>query len=145
MVSKTMVNSYLKALSIARKTHKNQLDLSGKPYILHPIYVSKNVKGKKAKIVALLHDTIEDGNITIKALEKHFSKDICCAIEKLTRTKNQSYSSYITNIKTCDLAKKVKIADIEHNMMVSRLNAITDKDIKRFNKYLQAYRELKNE
>lgn len=139
-----MKNSYLRALFIAKKCHKNKLDLSNKPYINHPIHVSKCVKGKKLKIVALLHDVLEDSNIKLSYLQKYFSKDICDALQILTKCKNEEYSHYIYKVSKCELAKQVKIKDLEHNMSVSRLEKITRKDIERIKKYLLAYRFLKN-
>ncbi len=139
-----MINSYRLALSIAKKAHKNQVDLSGKPYILHPLFVSKNVKGKKAKIVALLHDVLEDSDLDRTTLERHFTSDICVAIDLLTR-KDEDYFYYIAKIKTNDLARQVKLADLKHNMTITRLKYITQKDCDRLNKYLVAYRFLTDE
>ena len=140
-----MMNSYRKALEIAKEVHNNQTDLSGKPYILHPLHVAKHVKGKKTKIVALLHDVVEDGNITLDYLKKYFTDDICDAIDHLTRKPNVSYETYIENIKECKLARTVKMADLEHNMDITRLNNLVDADYKRLKKYLNAYKELKDE
>lgn len=134
-------NSYKVALHIAEEAHKNQKDLSGKPYILHPLYVSKNVKGKKAKIVALLHDVLEDSNTEKSYLKKYFTKDICDAVDLLTR-KDEDYLYYVARLKTNKLARQVKLADLKHNMDITRLKKVTEKDINRLNKYLSAYRLL---
>ena len=139
------MNSYLKALAIAKKAHANQLDLSGKPYINHPLWVAKHVKGKKTKIIALLHDVLEDSDLTLAELKKHFSKDICDAVEVLTRKDHQFYSLYIKEIKKNPLAKKVKIADLEHNMDLTRLGHVSKEDVERVLKYCAAYEELTNE
>lgn len=144
MVSQ-MANSYHKALSIILQAHKDQTDLAGKPYYLHPLYVSKQVKGKKAKIVALLHDTIEDTNIDANYLSKYFTKDVCEAVELLTREENQSYSDYINKIKNNELAKTVKLADLKHNMDITRLSTLTQNDLERLKKYHCAYKELTDE
>lgn len=140
-----MKNSYHLALSIAYTVHNKQVDLSGKPYINHPLHVAASVKGKKAKIVALLHDTVEDGNITIDYLKKYFTDDICDAVDHLTRKPNVSYETYIENIKECKLARIVKIKDLEHNMDLTRLNKLDDKDYQRLAKYMNAYWRLKYE
>lgn len=138
------MNSYKRALAISKAVHKNQVDLSGKPYILHPLFVANHVKGKKAKIVALLHDVLEDSNLPLSYLEQYFSQDICLAVDLLTR-KKQDYSSYIEQIKLCRLAREVKIADLKHNMMITRLNRLTELDFKRLKKYHAAYKVLTNE
>lgn len=140
-----MMNSYRKALEIAKEVHKSQTDLSGKPYILHPLHVAKHVKGKKTKIVALLHDVVEDGNITLDYLSKYFTPDICESVKLLTKKPDQDYIYYIYIIKKNRMARTVKIADLEHNMDIKRLDSLTDADYKRLKKYLNAYKELKDE
>ena len=137
-----MINSIKKAMAIAQEAHKYQIDLAKEPFINHPITVSKMVRGKKAKIVALLHDVLEDnGCYTIDYLRKFFSKDVCDAIIAITR-KESNYFKYILRVKQNNLARKVKLADLKHNMDITRLNKIEDKDIVRLKKYLCAYRML---
>ena len=70
------MNSIKIALKIAEYAHKDQVDKAGVSYINHPIMVSKLCKSKKAKIVALLHDVIEDSNVTIDDLKPYFTNDI---------------------------------------------------------------------
>jgi len=141
-VSTTMKNSIRKAYEIAFSAHKFKYDLAGNCYIEHPITVSKMVKGRKAKIVALLHDVVEDSDYTRADLERYFTEDICNAVEALTRKKGENYFKYIESLKHNELAKTVKIADLKHNMDVSRLKEIHDCDIKRLKKYLCAYHIL---
>lgn len=137
-----MRNSIRKAYDIALDAHKYKFDLSGSAYINHPIAVSNMVRGKKAKIVALLHDVLEDSDYNKEDLQQFFSKDICDAVEALTREKDENYFKYIHELKENKLARKVKIADLKHNMDVSRLKALNDCDIKRLKKYLCAYHIL---
>jgi phage FluMu protein gp41 len=54
------------------------------------------------------------------------------------------YIDYIVRISKNEIATKVKIADIEDNMNISRLQKVTTKDLERLNKYIQAYKYLKN-
>lgn len=95
-------------------------------------------KGYKTKIVALLHDVVEDSNITIKELSKYFDNDIILAVDCITKKKGQKYQDYLEVVKNNELARKVKIADLTHNIDLSRLKNITEKDIDRRNKYLKA-------
>ena len=138
-----MKNSLRQAYEIACDAHRFKFDLAGEPYINHPLAVCDMVKGKKAKIVALLHDVIEDSHYTKADLEKFFTKDICDAVEALTRKKNENYFKYIDTLKNNELAKVVKLADLKNNMDVSRLKELNDWDIKRLKKYLCAYHILK--
>ena len=127
-----------KAFFIMLKAHKGQKDKAGKMYIFHPIKVALMSKGYKTKVVALLHDVVEDSDITIKELSKHFDKDIILAVDCITKKKGQKYQDYLEVVKNNELARKVKIADLTHNIDLSRLKNITEKDIDRRNKYLKA-------
>lgn len=131
------------AINIAVKYHANQKDKAGMPYVLHPLWVMSNVEGIKQKITAVLHDIVEDTSITIEDLNIYgFENDIVEAINILTKTKNQNYMEYIELIDKNNIARDVKIVDLKHNMDISRLENITDKDIKRVEKYEKAYNLL---
>lgn len=136
------MNSILKAFLIAFKVHKGQKDLSGKPYILHPLYVSLHCQGKNEKIVGLLHDVIEDSDMGVWELRKDFDDEIIKAVDALTRKPYVEYDDYIEVVAENELAKSVKIQDLKHNMMENRIKNPTEKDIKRREKYQRAYRYL---
>lgn len=127
----------IKAFIVAIKAHQGQKDKGGKPYILHPIRVSLNVKGKDEKIVALLHDVIEDTSYTIDDL-KFLSKEQKEALLLLTHDDNTPYMEYIEEVKKNKIASKVKLADLEQNMNLKRLKTISNKDLKRLEKYKRA-------
>lgn len=131
------------AFFIMLKAHFRQKDKGGKWYVFHPINVAYNVEGYNEKIVALLHDVIEDSSYTIKDLEKYFNKDILEAINIITKNENMNYESYLKRLKKNNIARKVKIEDLKHNSDLSRLNTVTNKDIKRFYKYQKALEYLK--
>lgn len=134
-----IMNKYELALKIATEAHKGQVDKAGVPYINHPLTVASLVDTEEEKIVALLHDTIEDTNITEQDLLNYgFSNKIVEAVKLLTHNKNVPYMDYIAKIKDNKLARKVKIADLTHNSDLSRLKEITEKDKKRYEKYQKA-------
>lgn len=126
----------LRAFFIAARAHKGQKDKGGKPYIFHPINVSLNVNGKDEKIVALLHDVIEDTAYTIDDL-KFLTKDQREALLLLTHDKDTPYMSYIESIKN-KIASRVKLADLDQNMNLKRLKIVTEKDLERLEKYKKA-------
>ena len=129
-----------KALMLSYTAHKDQVDKGGAPYYLHPIYVALNVSNEDEKIVALLHDVVEDTDITLDDLRREgFSDEIVNAVDAITH-RDESYELYIQKVKTNTIATVVKIADIKHNMDISRLNRknLTEKDIKRVEKYKKA-------
>ena len=133
------MSNYELALKIATEAHKGQVDKAGVPYINHPLTVASLVDTEEEKIVALLHDTIEDTNITEQDLIDYgFPNEIVEAVKLLTHNKNVPYMDYVAKIKDNELARKVKIADLTHNSDLSRLKEITDKDKKRYNKYQKA-------
>ena len=131
-----MIN-YLKALIIMFQAHKGQKDKAGKTYIFHPLKVSFGVKTKDAKIIALLHDVLEDSNYTIEDLDFLTEKQKY-SLNLLTHKKDESYFDYIEKIRDDDIAKEVKLSDLKHNSNLKRLKNITEKDLERVEKYKKA-------
>ncbi len=124
-----------KAAVIAYKAHEGKFDKGGYPYIMHPIHLAEQMDTEDEIITALLHDVIEDSNITIEELETEFSENIVNAVNLLTKN-DCNYFEYINNIKKHGgIALKVKIADIKHNMNRQRIIEMTDKDVERLKKY----------
>lgn len=139
-----MTNKLKKAINIAVECHSGQNDRAGEPYIQHPLRMMMKMKTTKEKITAVLHDVVEDSDITINDLSKEgFSEKILKAIDALTKRKGESYKKSIERVKKNPLAVKVKIADFEDNMDIRRLKRITENDRKRLNRYLKYYREIK--
>jgi (p)ppGpp synthase/HD superfamily hydrolase len=139
-----MINTKLtrKAMIIAYEAHKNQTDKSGVPYIYHPIHVAEQMNTENECIIALLHDVVEDTNVTFKQLEEVFSKEIIDILKLLTREENIEYDEYIKRIKNNSIACKVKIADLTHNLDKTRLDFVTEVDVKRNEKYKKALQIL---
>lgn len=132
-----------KAISIALIAHKDKTDKNGIPYILHPLRVMLEMDTMEEKIVAVLHDVVEDSSITIQNLkEEKFPDIILNALILLTKNKNQTYDEYILEIKKNILAKKVKLADLRDNMDEKRFLNPNEKDFERMNKYKTAYIQL---
>lgn len=132
-----------KALRLATRAHKGQIDKAGKPYILHPIRVAQRCNTDTERIVALLHDVIEDTEITPNNLySAGFSKTIVDAVLSVTRRNNESYFKFIERCSLNPIGRIVKIHDLEDNMDITRLDSLAERDVKRLNKYLKAYRYL---
>ena len=127
-----------KAMKIAFDAHMGQFDKSGVPYILHPIHLAEQMETEEECIVALLHDTVEDTDVTFELLEKEFSKTVIDALRLLTHEKHVEYMEYVKKIKENPIAKKVKLADLRHNSDVTRLVEVKSKDINRIEKYKKA-------
>lgn len=138
-----MSGKVLAALRFAEAMHKGQVDKAGVPYIEHPKTVASMVDGDEAKIVALLHDTVEDTDATVDEIRSMFGDRIADAVACMTHDKSVPYLEYVANIKGNDLAREVKLADLKHNMDLSRIPNVTDVDIQRVNrKYRPAFEML---
>lgn len=132
------------ALNIAVKVHGDQHDLYGQPYLCHPLRVAKKMNSEEEKIIAILHDVIEDSNMTTKDLiHAGFSKTIVQAVDDLSRRSSESYEQYIERLSGNHTAIVVKLADLEDNMDITRIKHIGEKETKRLNRYLTAWQKLK--
>lgn len=133
-----------KSLWLAIHAHMGQVDKAGASYIFHPIRVSCKCSTDEERIVALLHDTIEDTNITADyLLGEGFPRNIVDAILSVTRNEDESYKDFIRRCSLNPIGRQVKLHDLEDNMDISRLPQVTEKDLARLNKYINAYRYLK--
>ena len=103
-----------KAIKLAYIAHKDQYDKAGLPYITHPLHLAECMNDEYTTIAALLHDIVEDTDITFDDLSKEFPKDVIDVLKLLTHQKGVPYMDYIAKIKTNDIAKAVKIADLRH-------------------------------
>ena len=128
-----------KAIEIAINAHMGQNDLNGQPYILHPLRVMMRFSLLHDQITAVLHDVIEDSDMTIDYLkEQGFDDEIVYAVQCITKKNNEPYDSYLARVRQSPIALRVKIADLEDNMDIRRMNSIKARDIERLNKYLRA-------
>ena len=132
-----------KAEIIANKAHAGQVDKAGEDYFNHPKRVADNFYEDDKVIVALLHDVIEDTDITLENLKKEgFSDEVLAALDAITKREGESYDQFIERVKENHIALKVKMADLRDNMDILRLPELTDKDLQRIAKYHKAYKYL---
>lgn len=120
---------------VAEMAHFGQVDKAGVNYIEHPRAVASMVSEVNEKICALLHDVMEDTEFPESALRILFGDEIVDTLLLLTHRDGESYEEYIEKISKLELATKVKIADLTHNSDLTRLKTVTEKDIKRYEKY----------
>ena len=133
------------AMYIAINAHHEQLDRNNQPYIGHPFRVMGAGQTLEEKIVGVLHDIIEDTNIRMIDLSNEgFSEDIIDAVHVLTKVDNEEYDHYIQRVMRNDLALRVKLNDLTDNMDLRRLKELTDDDVIRIRKYINAYNQLTN-
>ena len=135
-----------RAIKLAVKAHKGQVDRFGQPYILHPLRMMLMVEGNLEKIVALLHDTVEKTAITYDDLRnKGFSGDVIEAVNSLTRRKEEGYDKYISRVSTNKIAVAVKISDLNDHLKESKKRGMTKKNKDRIKKYEKAKQKLLKE
>lgn len=126
------------ALQIAQKAHAGQVDKAGKDYILHPMTVASYMDTDIEKTIAYLHDVLEDTDVTVDALREIFPNEIVDTLITLTHRKDESYFEYIQRVSTSKLAKKIKVADLLHNLDITRIKEPTKQDYERLEKYKKA-------
>lgn len=133
-----------KAARIAAIAHENQVDKAGEAYILHPLRLMACARTDDERIVALLHDVVEDSELTLESLAvQGFPPHIMDAIDCLTSRDGENYDDFITRVLTNSLAARVKRLDIEDNMDMTRLGKLTGEDWERLQKYHAARQRLR--
>lgn len=137
-----------KALKIAYDAHHGQVDCNNVPYIFHPYHLAEQMTDEITTCVALLHDVVEDTQVTMQQLEREFPAQVIEALKLLTHDSDTDYFEYIKAIKNNPVAKVVKLADLLHNSDQSRItdrNAISPEKLeywdKKYKKALQILKE----
>ena len=129
---------------IAKLAHKGQKDKAGIDYFTHPEAVAAMLETPEEKVVGYLHDTVEDTDVTVEEIRTVFGDEIADAVALMTHADGVPYMDYVKEIGKNPLARKVKLADLTHNMDISRIPNPTQKDYDRIEKkYKPAYEYLK--
>lgn len=131
------------AMKICFAVHKDQTDKSGLPYVFHPFHLAEQMTDETTAVIALLHDVIEDGEMTVEDIASFgFGEDITVPLSLLTHEDGVPYFEYIEKIKQNDVARAVKLADLAHNSDLTRLDTVSPRDIERTEKYKRAVKIL---
>ncbi len=132
-----------RAIEIAVSAHKGQKQRNGLPYVLHPLTLMFAVSSVEAKIVAVLHDVVEDSTWELEDLRTEgFSESAIQAIDCLTHREGEEYEAYIERVSSDDIAKEVKLADLTDNMNLRRIPDLNPRDLSRLERYHQAWLRL---
>lgn len=128
-----------KALKLCYEAHKDQVDKSGMPYVFHPFHLAEQMKDEDTTIAALLHDVVEDTVYTIEDIrELGFNERVMEALVLLTHDPAVSYMDYVAGLKGNPIARTVKLADLEHNSDLTRIDVPDEQMISRCERYKQA-------
>jgi len=134
-----------KAMQIAYHAHHGQVDKGGIPYIFHPYHLAEQMTDEYATCAALLHDVVEDTDVTLAELAEVFPKEIIDALALLTHDPATDYLEYVAAIKGNPIAKAVKLADLTHNSDRTRLPDGDPAVLRRWDtKYARAFEILKD-
>ncbi len=134
------------AMKVAYSVHKEQTDKTGLPYIHHPLHLAEQMEEEITTCVALLHDTVEDGDITVADLQKMgFPPAVTDAVALLTHDPSVDYMEYVATIRQNPIAKAVKLADLRHNSDLSRMPVVDEWALRRTAKYKAAIALLEGE
>ena len=123
-----MSDHFEAAIILATGAHAGQPDKQGQPYILHPLAVMLSGETEAERIVGVLHDTVEDTDITLDEIQGLFGAEVADAVDALTRRPGESYGDFIFRARRNEVAKRVKVNDIRHNL--SRMNGLRPSEAK---------------
>ena len=131
------------AIEIAAEAHARQTDKGGQPYILHPLRLMFALNDPTDRIVAVLHDVVEDSAWTFRDLSAvGFSRDAVDALRALTRKDGETYDDFIARAAANPIARRVKLADLADNSDMNRIPNPKQKDWDRTKKYARAITTL---
>ncbi len=135
------------AIRVAVAAHGGQVQRNGEAYVLHPLELMMRMETPEERMTAVLHDVIEDTAMTAEGLrEAGIPAEVVEAVERLTRRKGDDYDEYLKGVRANPLARRVKLADIAHNLDIRRLpGRLRDKDLERLRKYHGAWGFLNGE
>ena len=140
-----MTQTLERAIAIAAAAHEGQVDKGGAPYILHPLKVMQRVNTLEERIVAVLHDVVEDCGISFDDLRNEgFSETVLMAIASVTNVPDESYEEFIERAAQNPIGRVVKLADLEENSDLSRIAQPSWEDLERVEKYRRAIGVLRS-
>ena len=134
-----------RAITLAVAAHAGQTDRAGQPYILHPLRVMLAVEHPDERIVAVLHDVVEDSAVTLDDLAKvGFSATVIEAIDSVTKREGESYPQFVARAGQNMIGRTVKLADLRDNSDLNRIGQqnMTEADWDRHLKYTKAIEQL---
>ena len=136
-----MTNKEALALQVCVESHSGQVDKAAMPYILHPLRVAFSLwegTTEDMLITALLHDVVEDTDMTLESIREHFGERVADAVDGVTRRKTETYKEFILRCKLNPISRRVKLADIADNMRPERIACLPESEKSIVRRYEQA-------
>lgn len=142
-MTETEKNDLERAIEIAVEAYAGQTDKAGATYIRHPLRVMERMDSEIERVVAVLHDVVEDSEYTFAEIEQEFDEEVRAAVDALTKRDNEDYlDDFIPRAAEKDIARTVKRADIEDNMDLTRLSELDEHILDKQAVYHQALNQL---
>jgi (p)ppGpp synthase/HD superfamily hydrolase len=134
------VSTLERAIAIAAEAHAGQVDKAGAPYVLHPLRMMLRVSSTDERIVAVLHDVVEDcpGWTFDRFRGEGFSDYIIQALQSVTKRDEEDYEAFVRRAATNPIGRRVKLADLHDNSDLSRIAMLSERDFRRVEKYRRA-------
>ena len=115
-----------KAIEVASKALAGQTSSNGEPYINHSLRIMNKMATETEKMVAVLHDVLEDSQCSVNDLKAcGFPREVIDCVEQLTRNNDVTYFEYIDDISTNEICTKIKLAEIDDNKDEKRVNKLS--------------------
>lgn len=141
------MNDLERAIALAVEAHIGDTDKAGETYIRHPLRVMHKMETRTERVVAILHDVVEDTRYTLEDIDEQFGPEVRDAVDALTKREEEkgNYSAFIERAATNPIARRVKLADIEDNMDLRRLDEVDENILKNQRKYHRAWHRLQTQ
>lgn len=131
------------AMEIAYRAHHGQRDKGGIPYVFHPYHLAEQMETELEVTAALLHDVVEDTDVTLEALRQAgITEEVLTVLDRLTHRKGEAYMDYIRRLLPDPTARKIKLADLNHNSDMSRLRPEDQEKVQYFQEKYRPALEL---
>ncbi|MCU4744678.1 HD domain-containing protein [Natronoglomus mannanivorans] len=136
------MNDLERAIRLATEAYAGQTDKAGETYIRHPLRLMSQMETETERIVAVLHDVVEDSDYELEDIEDRFGETVRDAVDALTKRDGESYDDAISRAGANTIARRVKIADLEDNMDITRLESFDSDASERLEKYYRSWKRL---
>jgi len=138
------MNNLEKAIQVAVEAHSGDTDKAGATYIRHPLRLMQQMDTETERVVAVLHDVVEDTPYDLGDIEEKFDAEIRDAVDAVTKREEEDYEEMIDRAAANPIGRPVKIADLEDNMDITRLDSADAALAERLEKYHQSWKKLKS-
>jgi (p)ppGpp synthase/HD superfamily hydrolase len=133
-----------RAVEVALRAHAGQKGKDGTPYVLHPLRLMTRMGTDVERMAAVLHDAVEDSELTLEELRgMGFPDEVVRVVGLLTHEEGMGYEEYVRRLAGDAVARRIKLADLEDNSDIRRLNGLEEADVERLRKYHRAWQILR--